>query len=235
MATTELREAIATARGDDDDDSETDETGKSTSVLAKLNEVAKRQELESLATTLKAQLPDARMCPQCNYGPMVHRACDDLRAHQDEVIDEVEREDGTQVQVQIDNSCPQCKWLGNSWEEWLPWDGLLPTVLRGDAFRLGGGEAAAKVLSPAEAREQRLLALQKAADASAASALQKKVNAGGGTSKTDVLSASSMQPKTKQELDEEARKIAYKKLQADKLRAKVEKERILKQFQADRR
>jgi len=236
-ATMELREAVekehvevnSTASGEAvanaADSGSADKNAKkgSESALSRLNEVAKRQELESLATTLKTQLPSARMCPQCHYGPMLHQACFDLRSHQDQVVREVKNDDGTQVRVQIDNSCPQCKWLGRSWAEWIPWDGSLPTTLRGDAFKLAGGDAAVKVLTPAEVREQRLLALQRTSDAS--SFLKK-----GAMYSSKPVSAT---PKTKQELEEEARKAAYKKLQADRLRVKVEKERILRQFHAE--
>jgi hypothetical protein len=236
-ATVELREAIEREDHNEDANYESDNADDSdiragaSSAVARLDKVVKRQELESLATTLKSQLPDARMCPQCHYGPMVHRACNDLQAHQNEVIDEIDHEDGTHVRVQIDNSCPQCKWLGRSWDEWLPWDGLLPTVLRGNAFRLAGEDASVKVLTPEEAREQRLLKLQKAT--SAIEIPKKTLVQASATSNSEPVSPAVQ--KTKQQLEEEAKKETYRKLQADKLRAKAEKERILKQFQADRR
>lgn len=107
-----------------------------------------RAELEALAESLRLQLPDARMCPNCSFGPIIHRACDDLQAHQG---------DGG-----INNACPQCKWFGRSWGEWVKWNGYFPDGLNQGAFNLGSAEQDAEgpvVLSPQEAKKQRLLLL----------------------------------------------------------------------------
>ncbi len=35
-------------------------------------------------------------------------------------------------QAAVNNSCPQCGWFSEEWEDWLPWDGNLPAEVRGD-------------------------------------------------------------------------------------------------------
>lgn len=114
--------------------------------------IRKRIELESLAQSLKTQLPDARQCAQCGFGPQLHTACNDLHAHHEQALDE----DGN---VTINNACPECGWLADSWvtltltltlsltltnqtnpnpviltyqkDDWLPWNGSLPTAVSG--------------------------------------------------------------------------------------------------------
>ena len=54
-----------------------------------------------LGKQLKHQMPDARMCKQCNFGPVDHMKCSDLAAHHGQVL-----EDGSV----IDNSCRRCGW-----------------------------------------------------------------------------------------------------------------------------
>jgi len=77
-------------------------SGKSDlSDLSAADRMKKRVELESLAQSLKLQMPDARMCGHCSYGPMIHRACDDLRAHHGETSHD-------NAKAAINNSCPGC-------------------------------------------------------------------------------------------------------------------------------
>lgn len=45
---------------------------------------ASRVELAQLAETLRLQMPDARQCSQCGFGPITHSACDDLISHHNE-------------------------------------------------------------------------------------------------------------------------------------------------------
>ena len=122
----------------------------------------KRIELEALAQTLKMQMPDARQCAQCGFGPMLHRACDDLQAHHGDHVSET---------ATINNSCPDCGWLADSWSEWLPWSGALPSSVAGgdrSVFCLGRSDDSKVVLTPQEEREARLNALEKSIATAAA-------------------------------------------------------------------
>jgi hypothetical protein len=69
-----------------------------------------------LAVQLRQQMPNARQCRRCGFGPVDHMACADLQAHQ-----------GQQVgNAQINNACPQCGWFSHNIGDWLAWDGRLP-------------------------------------------------------------------------------------------------------------
>jgi hypothetical protein len=59
----------------------------------------------------------ALMCPRCLFGPVTHAYCDDLRAHHGERVTNG---------IQIDNSCPVCKFFGSRKAEWRLWDGVFP-------------------------------------------------------------------------------------------------------------
>jgi len=72
------------------------------------------QEQASTAEFLRRQYPNARMCPQCQHGPVLLEGCYDLMAHHGEA-----RAGGRR----ISNACPQCGFLGREAGQWRPWDG----------------------------------------------------------------------------------------------------------------
>ena len=250
VATKELKDAIISDEVDSTYDQYDPTISKSTitsnnPAIEKLNVVVKRQELESLTGTFLKQFPDARMCPKCNFGPMINRACDNLLSHHNQVIKEIHNDEGT-VKVQIDNRCPQCTFLSGTWSDYPCWDGSLPKVIRGDTFCLGSssenGDSTeiipVKVLTPAEAREQRVLALEKAAEETKklkeAAMLLKCPNRQDPTTSTH-LPTQSMKSILDIEADERnAKETAAKKLRMEKLKAKADRELILKQIKADR-
>lgn len=74
-----------------------------------------RLNLIVLSKCLHLEMPNGKMCRNCKFGPVVLQGCSDLLAHNGE--------------SGISNSCPQCGWLGSSWDDWLEWDGGLPNAL----------------------------------------------------------------------------------------------------------
>jgi len=105
----------------------------------------KRMELESFAQTLRNEMPDARQCGKCGFGPVSKRGCDDLKRHDKEVVSgsaAAAAASSDKKAGQYDNTCKSCGWFGQSWDkDWKPWDGKLPVALRGDI------EVSAKLLS----------------------------------------------------------------------------------------
>jgi interleukin-1 receptor-associated kinase 4 len=71
---------------------------------------------EVLARQLQQQMPNARMCGQCSFGPVDHQACGDLAAHHGE-----RRGNG-----RISNACARCGWFSREVRDWPRWDGRLP-------------------------------------------------------------------------------------------------------------
>jgi len=53
------------------------------------------------------------MCPDCKFGPIDHRDCNDLRTHHDQQV-------GNAV---INNGCPVCGFFTPILRNWLQWDG----------------------------------------------------------------------------------------------------------------
>lgn len=218
----------------------------------------KRIELESLAQSLQMNLPDARMCPKCSYGPQVKAACDDLLSHHNQVVsdhhernysDEEEdangdedvdvnegNEDGVTIPrspiSRISNACPQCGFLARTWDEWLPWTGSLPSTVSGDAFKLGASDDSTKSqnLSPEEMKRIRINAMERSIRV-AAEKKEKEQEARAKRKAEEELKKANLSPADikKQEQNE-----TYRKLQAEKLRKKQEKELMLKRFKADR-
>ena len=74
---------------------------------------ARAAEHEVLAEGLRRQLPDARQCGSCGFGPVEHTHCSDLLAHHG--------------QGGISNACPRCGWLTKDREAWPKWDGRMHT------------------------------------------------------------------------------------------------------------
>ena len=202
-----------------------------------------RAELEALAESLRMPLPDARMCPNCSFGPIIHRACDDISAHQGEDHGHGAR---------INNACPKCSWFGRSWSDWLPWNGCFSEELNQGAFKLGsasasgsggsGGDSPPVVLSPEDAKLARLRLLERAAEhnravleaaeaaAAAAAAAKKAASPAGGA-------APDLSKLTRGELEEylvlEERKKLAAKAKEERLKKQKEREMILKQMKAD--
>ena len=70
-----------------------------------------------LVERIKRSNPDARQCPACSYGPLIHSHCDDLMAHHGDVVGR--GADGSEVV--ISNACPTCGYLGREWLDYPPW------------------------------------------------------------------------------------------------------------------
>jgi len=84
-------------------------------------EVAEKEDLETIQETIRLQFKDAKgnfpgcyMCPICGFGPVDKRDCDDLKAHHQQRI-----ADG----VFIDNSCPMCHFYSSHVRNWKRWNG----------------------------------------------------------------------------------------------------------------
>ena len=92
-----------------------------------------------LGKQLKHQMPDARMCKQCNFGPVDHMKCSDLAAHHGQVL-----EDGSV----IDNSCRRCGWFSAEHADWPLWDGKIH-----DDHKVGHKETVELLASSLEAAE----------------------------------------------------------------------------------
>jgi hypothetical protein len=72
---------------------------------------------EAGTTVLSALFPSAIMCPQCRYGPVDHRNCDDLNAHHGQSY---RGSPGI-----IANDCPRCHFFSSTKQDWLLWDGVI--------------------------------------------------------------------------------------------------------------
>jgi len=57
----------------------------------------------------------AFQCPECGFGPIDHGHCDDLGAHQMEVMSGATKP--------VDNRCPECGFFAFSIEQWEDWNG----------------------------------------------------------------------------------------------------------------
>ncbi len=68
-----------------------------------------------LERQLREQLPNARQCGRCGYGPVEHLACFDLAVHHGQMSGS----------TRIDNSCPRCGWFNRDVASWPRWDGRL--------------------------------------------------------------------------------------------------------------
>jgi hypothetical protein len=80
-----------------------------------------------LAKMLRRNMPNARQCKQCGWGPMAFKACSDLQAHHGQVVATLvasENEADERV-VKIDNSCPRCGWFARERKAWPKWDGVI--------------------------------------------------------------------------------------------------------------
>lgn len=76
-----------------------------------------------LAKQLQIRLGDtARQCKRCGFGPMDYFGCNDLQAHQGQII--AVNADG-QARAVISNACPKCGWFSPFIHEWPKWNGEL--------------------------------------------------------------------------------------------------------------
>lgn len=54
-------------------------------------------------------------CPKCSFGPILHTNCENLRSHHGE----------SNSKSVVNNSCPNCNFLGGNINEWKKWDGKM--------------------------------------------------------------------------------------------------------------
>ena len=80
-----------------------------------LGDLTARLEREQRRETFQRELPNARQCRKCSYGPIDPVACWDLAAHNGE------RRGG----ARINNTCPICGWFDRDINNWPRWDGRL--------------------------------------------------------------------------------------------------------------
>ncbi len=78
--------------------------------------------LALLAEQLKRQIPDARQCKKCGWGPVEPIHCADLQAHEHQKVGKTK--DGKDVF--INNHCPRCDHFEARREDWPKWNGVLP-------------------------------------------------------------------------------------------------------------
>lgn len=83
-------------------------------------EVADKEDLETYHDLIRGQFQTSKgeyvncfMCPDCGYGPIDKKACDDMAAHHFQRI-------GDHF---IDNSCPMCHFYSRHIRDWKKWDG----------------------------------------------------------------------------------------------------------------
>jgi hypothetical protein len=83
-------------------------------------EVAGKDDLNTIQECIRLQFRNNKgdyvgcfMCPDCGFGPIDKKACDDMRAHH------FQRKGDTF----IDNSCPMCHFFAGSISKWNKWDG----------------------------------------------------------------------------------------------------------------
>jgi hypothetical protein len=70
-----------------------------------------------LASQLIEELPGAYECPRCQFGPILHGHCSDLRAHHNQ------RQSAGHT---ISNACPRCDFFVAEISGWPAWKGVLP-------------------------------------------------------------------------------------------------------------
>mmetsp|Transcript_135519 Transcript_135519/g.432536 ORF Transcript_135519/g.432536 Transcript_135519/m.432536 type:complete len:169 (-) Transcript_135519:276-782(-) len=77
---------------------------------------------EASAEFMRRQYPNARMCPTCQFGPVINENCADLQAHNGQAQ--------SRGRSRINNACGQCGFFTRDWNQWAQWDGVLRTGLR---------------------------------------------------------------------------------------------------------
>ena len=76
---------------------------------------------ELLVEQIRRTHPNARMCANCGFGPMININCDDMACHQGQVVGN--RPDGTEIK--LSNNCPECDHFDPDWNSYPQWDGQL--------------------------------------------------------------------------------------------------------------
>lgn len=83
-------------------------------------EVAGQDDLDIIQETIRLQFKNTKgdfvgcfMCPECGFGPIDKKACDDMRAHHFQRVGN----------TFIDNSCPMCHFYSSHINLWKKWDG----------------------------------------------------------------------------------------------------------------
>lgn len=83
------------------------------------NEIEEAKRLLEMQLRSLFERPDgtyaAYQCPECGFGPIDHGHCEDLQAHQDEVMDGATKP--------VDNRCPECGFFAYNIEQWDDWNG----------------------------------------------------------------------------------------------------------------
>ncbi|KAJ0393777.1 hypothetical protein ATCC90586_003763 [Pythium insidiosum] len=97
---------------------------KSQAAIEQIRQQVGRQMSEELARnqlreSLQRDMPNARMCGRCGFGPVDHAFCYNLRTHHGETVGR-----GGRVAA-INNACPQCGWFADEIAQWPTWDGVL--------------------------------------------------------------------------------------------------------------
>ena len=117
---------------------------------AQQSQSAAESERQLLAIQLRAELPQARMCARCSFGPVDAFGCLDLSGHHGEPIGGADR-----AVSRIDNGCPSCGWFAPSLQEWPMWDGVVrEAATEGEEAR---GDHAAELEAYRDAQEARWL------------------------------------------------------------------------------
>ena len=100
-----------------------------------------------LAKQLQQQMPDARQCRECGFGPVDHMKCEDLAVHHGQDLGNG---------IKIDNSCKRCGWFSADHADWPVWDGTLhgdvqPSASDAEALMAQSLESAQQAAEKAEA------------------------------------------------------------------------------------
>ena len=83
--------------------------------LLREGKITDPEKRELLRLTIQNEMPNARMCPHCKFGPIdVDNACDDLRTHDGQIS----RYGGV-----INNICPNCSVHFTSKKQLPLWNG----------------------------------------------------------------------------------------------------------------
>ena len=83
------------------------------------------------AQQLLQNIPDARQCPSCSFGPVdPGDGCEDMIAHDGQLVENrVCGQDGSRIApllAKVRNACPACGERPSHKWEWPSWDGRLP-------------------------------------------------------------------------------------------------------------
>ena len=122
-----------------------------------------------LSAQLRQQMPNARQCGSCGFGPIEHMACWDLETHQGQRVG---------GNARIDNSCPRCGWFSRDIAAWPAWDGTLPEEAADASMRGAATEVRVRREQEGAARREQEAAARREQEA-AARREQEAAGAGG--------------------------------------------------------